>query len=276
MKKLTLICLMLTSTHLFAVTAATVLFTASKVTGMHNGSIRDIKRGTKLEPGDSVITRSGGKANIKYTNGTLVNLGENSNYTILDYSPKQGDVQIKSELSSGKMNSASPGKTAEQVKTPVVALAVLGTKFELAIICVKKSTNKSKNKKDCEQTANVNVVEGKVKVGNKIVGPGGSVVATSSGGVRPAPFPPGASVKSSPGAPGNTNISSSSGSTSSEQTSNYSGSVNLSTTQSTNSTTTTTTTSSTEVASTAAASVPVITCPPTCPPLLPIIPGIIH
>lgn len=262
MKKLTLLCLLISTAQLHAA-AATVLFTSNKVTGMHAGASRDITRGTTLDAGDSITTGPDAVANIKYTNGTLVNIGANSNYKILDYSPKQGDVQIKSELSSGSMNTKTDGKTKEKVKTPVIALAVLGTKFELAVLCDKQGS--VKNREKCKKTANVHIIEGKVQVGNQILGPGASVEINSSGTIRPAPFPAAGQVNEPAGATGSTNTTSSS--SSDVPATSYSSGVSLTTATTANSTT----------ADGSTSSAPVITPPPSplpppTPPIGPLLP----
>lgn len=261
MKKLIVLCLLCTTHYLFAAPAATVLFTSGKVSGSGGSAIA---RGASLSAGDSVITGDASAANIKYTNGTLVNLGANTNYKILEYSPKQGETQIKSELNQGDMNSKTNGKTKESVKTPVVALAVLGTKFELAVHCNKKFG--FLRKKKCTDQVNVHVIEGRVNVGGQTINAGQSVVATSASGVKPAPFPPSSQVNSPAGAPGSTDISSSS-STSTVSPTSYTTTVTLTTSQTTNNTTTTVTPGTTTTS--APIPIPPPPCPPNCGPLLP-------
>jgi hypothetical protein len=174
MKKLVLFCFIFAATHVFAQKVATVLSTSNKVVASHNGATRPLSRGSSLEPGDSILTFEGAQANIKYLNGTLVNIGSKSNYKILAYSPKTTDVQIKAELSSGIIFSKTTGKTKETLKTPVAALAILGTKYAVDVTGNRQTY--------------VNVTEGRVKVGDTIFGPGSSILVTPQG-ITHAPFP---------------------------------------------------------------------------------------
>ncbi|MDF1929280.1 FecR family protein [Legionella pneumophila] len=89
--------------------------------------------GSQLEPGDTVVTGAGALINIKYKNGTLVNIGENSRYKILAFSPNPSDVQIKAELSQGKIKFKTTGKSNESLKTPVIAMAITGTSAEIFV-----------------------------------------------------------------------------------------------------------------------------------------------
>ena len=85
MKKLILVCLVFTSPLSFGETVATVLYSSKKVMATHNGVAHAISRGATLEAGDSIKTEAGAGANIKYKNGTLVNVGENSDYKIFRF-----------------------------------------------------------------------------------------------------------------------------------------------------------------------------------------------
>lgn len=174
MKKLILISLLLVSYNLLAQSIGTVLFSTKNVIARNNGSERTISRGSPLNAGDTIVTAAEAVAKIRYLNGTLVTIGPNSEYTILSYAPKQGEV-INAKLSQGKIESdTNGGETRETLQTPVVALAINGTKFKVYVSNDKKT--------------NVQLISGKVKVGTTSLKPGESVVATSNG-VYPAPFP---------------------------------------------------------------------------------------
>ena len=198
MKKLILLGLLFSSTQLIAEPAAIVLFTSNKVVAEHESAERTLSRGAALEAGDAVITSAGALANIKYSNGTLVNIGSDSHYKILAYSPKQSDVQIKAELSYGEINSKTTGKTKEAIKTPVIALAILGTEFELAVRCKKKISEHYRE--DCD-TVNLHVIEGSIMAGGQVFTAGASIQATPSG-IKPAVFPPSSEVHPPADAPG--------------------------------------------------------------------------
>lgn len=175
MKKLISTFLLLVAHDSFSQSIGTVLFTANKVVVQHNSVEKPIARGASLEAGDTIITYAAAAARIRYSNGTLVTLGADSNYKILAYTPNQSDVAIKAELNKGKLESESAGGAKRQsLKTPVVALAITGTKFKV-LVSGKAQTN-------------VSLISGKVMVGDKVLTPGESVIATVDG-VTPMAFP---------------------------------------------------------------------------------------
>lgn len=174
MKKWVLLAFLCVVNHSFAQVAAKVLSTTKEVMAQHNGSTRALSRGSSLDVGDAVITKAGGNASIKYSNGTIVDIGENSHYIILSYAPKSSDVQIKAELTQGSIASKTTGHSKETLKTPVIAMAILGTKYA---VLVQSKTN-----------TYVNVSEGRVQIGNTTLSPGESVLATPNGVIN-APFP---------------------------------------------------------------------------------------
>lgn len=133
MKKLIYISLIFVISNAFAQPAATVLFAKQKVISLREGKEYSLSRGSQLEPGDTVVTGAGALINIKYKNGTLVNIGENSRYKILAFSPNPSDVQIKAELSQGKIKFKTTGKSNESLKTPVIAMAITGTSAEIFV-----------------------------------------------------------------------------------------------------------------------------------------------
>lgn len=172
MKKLILLVL-LSATHLLFAKAATVISTKDTVTLTHNGSQRTISRGAAVDVGDSIVTAAGAIARIRYGNGTLVSIAPNSNYKILAFAP-DAEVQIKAELSKGAIVSKTRGNVKESLKTPVIAMAILGTKYAAFV-------------RNSKQTY-AQVMEGSVQVGDRVLGPGDSVMATPDG-VVDAPFP---------------------------------------------------------------------------------------
>ncbi|CEG57201.1 FecR family protein [Legionella fallonii] len=174
MKKLVLFCLIFATTHIFAQKVAVVLSTSNKVTATHNGATRTLSRGSPLEPGDAITTAANAQANIRYLNGTLVNISANSNYKIIAYSSKTSDVQIKAQLNEGTIYSKTTGKTKEELKTPVTALAILGTKYAVDV----------KNKRQTYVT----VSEGHVEANGVVFGPGSSILITPNG-ITNAQFP---------------------------------------------------------------------------------------
>lgn len=178
MKKVIFTGLLILSTQLFAQSAATVLFTQKQVVVRHNGAEHGISRGSAVNVGDEVITGKDAAANLQYKNGALVNLGENSNYKILGYAPKES-VQIKAELNKGKLEIKTPEKIKESLKTPILSLAILGT--HVRVYVVGKETY-------------IQVIEGLVLARNEYLRPGASVRVTADKIVK-APFPKEGEIK---------------------------------------------------------------------------------
>ncbi|HHF7365819.1 TPA: FecR domain-containing protein [Legionella bozemanae] len=178
MKKVIFTGLLMLASQLFAQSAATVLFTQKKVVARHNGAERGITRGSSVGVGDEVVTGDGAAANLQYTNGALVSMGENSNYKILAYAPKEA-VQIKAELSKGKLEIKTPEKIKESLKTPILSLAILGTNVRVYV--VGKATY-------------IQVIEGLVLARGEYLRPGASVRVTADRMVN-APFPKEGEVK---------------------------------------------------------------------------------
>lgn len=139
MKKLILIGLIFGINTVFAQSIATVLFATPKVVAIRNNTEHPLSRGSTLEVGDSIVTGPGALVNIKYKNGTLVNIGDNSRYKILAFSPKPSDVQIKAELTEGKIKFKTTGKSNETLKTPVIAMAITGTIAEVFVKSTKQT-----------------------------------------------------------------------------------------------------------------------------------------
>lgn len=135
MKKLISMGLCVISSTCFAQPVATVLFVTNKAVAVRAGAEIALTRGATLEVGDAINTAGDAVIKFKYENGTLVALGNNSRYTILAYSPKQSDVQVSAELTSGQLESKTTRKTNESLKTPTTALAVVGTAYKVSVVC---------------------------------------------------------------------------------------------------------------------------------------------
>lgn len=186
MKKIVLVGFYLAASNVFAVSAAKVLFTDKKVVAILNGAERVLSRGSNLDTGDEIRTADNGSINLQYSNGTLVNIGSNSTYKILAYAPKS-DVQIKAELSNGKLELQNPGKIKETLKTPIVSLAILGTHIRVDV--------------ESAHITHIQVVDGLVWARNEFLRPGASVRVTGDRIVN-APFPKFGLVMSPPTSPG--------------------------------------------------------------------------
>jgi len=183
---------MLTATTSLAQSVATVLFTAKQTSLNRGGTESKLARGASLQAGDVIITAAASSAKFKYKNGTLVSLGENSNYKILSYSPKQGDISVSAELKKGKIDFKTTGKKKESLKTPVVALAILGTAGKVFVQSPTQTFTK--------------LTEGEVRAGNTMIRPGQSVLSTPSGTV-PATFPAAGNIAPSETKPDGTEVS---------------------------------------------------------------------
>lgn len=207
MKRLILIGFLLTATQIFADSAAKVLYIQNKVVASGSGGERTLSRGASLNAGDEVRTSAGAAAHIQYANGTLVNIGANSTYRILSYTPKQADVQIKAELAHGKVEIQNTGKIKETLKTPIVSLAILGTHIRVdARKSSKGVTEATRKKKECAgaratENTYVQVIEGLVSARDKLLRPGKSVRVTCDR-IVDAPFPPDGIINSPLNSPG--------------------------------------------------------------------------
>ena len=212
MKNLIIIYLLTAGTHLFADSIATVLFSKNKVIALKNGAEFALSRGSALDVGDTIITSNDAVANIKYANGTLVNLASNTNYKILAFSPKNSNEQIKAQLNKGTLSSKTPGKMNETLKTPVIALSIIGTDYAVYVEDTKNKLCQNKLSKTtlCKRTY-LKVNEGHVRMGGTTFGAGSSVVATPSGiknAAFPVPVPSSAPIISGPGSEASTASSS--------------------------------------------------------------------
>ncbi|TAL63889.1 MAG: hypothetical protein EPN84_04370 [Legionella sp.] len=174
MKKIFLISLLLATTNVFAQSAGVTLSVTNKVMAKMKRTERTLNRGSALYVGDGITTASNSLATLKYSNGTIVDLGERTNYQILAYSPKQSDITIKASLNSGKLHSKTSGRLKETLKTPVVALSILGTDYNVYVASQTK--------------VYVRVNQGQVKARRKIIRAGESYVITPTR-MYPAPFP---------------------------------------------------------------------------------------
>lgn len=259
MKKVISIFLFLVSQHVFADAVATVIFTAKKVVAQGGGGERTLSRGSSLSAGDSIVTSADATARIKYLNGTLVTIGGDSNYKIISYAPPKSDVVINAELSRGKIQSETAGdKKREALKTPIVALAITGTKFNVLVGGPKKT--------------NVQVINGEVQVNGVAWRAGQSFVATPMG-ISPAPFPAAGNIIITPAmsaataSSGGSTSTSSSGSSSSASSSSSSSSATtvglVSSTVVASSTTSSTTQANTGIDGSTAATIAITECLPT-------------
>ncbi|WP_162263109.1 FecR family protein [Legionella birminghamensis] len=176
MKKILLLIIIFSIGKAFAEPAALVLVASNKVIAQQGSKERALSRGSQVFTGDTIVTGPGAQAQIKYTDGSLVSIQENTSYQIVSYSSKQ-NVEFKTKLDKGAIEYTSSKKKKGSIKTPVVALAILGT--QLQAIATPSNTY-------------LNVKQGLVQGGNQLVGPGqqfSSGSFNSSGNFTPGPIP---------------------------------------------------------------------------------------
>lgn len=176
MKKIILVIFILFTGTAFTAPAALVLLVSNKVSAQQAGKERALSRGSQLFTGDTIITGAGAKAEIKYTDGSLVSIQENTSYQIVSYSSQQ-NVEFKTKLNKGAIEYTSSKKKKGSIQTPVVALAILGT--QLQAIATPSNTY-------------LDVKQGLVQGGNQLVGPGQQFSSGSfdrSGNFTPGPIP---------------------------------------------------------------------------------------
>ncbi|WP_058481324.1 FecR family protein [Legionella waltersii] len=197
MKKVILVGLFLTINNAFAEDVATVLFASNKATVIRHNSETSLVRGAKLAVGDAIKTGPKSLVNIKYNNGTLVNLGDNSDYKIIAYSSKPNEVQVNAELSKGKLKFQTTGKSKEVLNTPIIALAIMGTSAHIYA------------------TSNgiyVNLADGQILAGNNSLPTNQTSLVNPNGQVSESQMPPEGNVETPSGSEGNVDISASSSS----------------------------------------------------------------
>lgn len=136
--------------------AGKILFTSKEVVAEKNNQQRVLKRGSEFFEGDTINTKVGALAQLQYTNGTLVSLQPNSAYKVLAYNDAPNAVN-SAALTKGGLESSTLGQKKEILNTPLVSLAIAGTKYRTGIFC---------NHGKCKKVA-VEVTEGLVIVDNR-------------------------------------------------------------------------------------------------------------
>lgn len=128
-RKTFLAVLLVSSSTSFALDAGKFLFTQNDV-AIKSSTLSPkhaVTRGAGFAVGDTIVTGANSKAQIKYTNGTLVTLSANTSYKVVSYEPDSKTLQNEAYLAAGKMHSTTVHQEKAIVKTPVVALAILGS-----------------------------------------------------------------------------------------------------------------------------------------------------
>ena len=104
------------------------------------GKIISIKKGSSLENGDVILTKSKSSIGIMFDDGSRVSLGEKAIFVINHYvvkpTKKKYDVDLelkkgKAMFSSGKISKLSP--KAVKFRIPEGAIGIRGTKFVVEV-----------------------------------------------------------------------------------------------------------------------------------------------
>lgn len=121
--------------------AGQVIITSGTFTAMNlNKQIRTLIRGANFYDGDTLITGHASKAQVRYTDGTVLSLDPDSQLKVTDYHYQQAGLKDKNFASllkggfralTGLISKQDP--TAYQVDTGVAAIAVRGTSFGAAL-----------------------------------------------------------------------------------------------------------------------------------------------
>lgn len=125
----------------YAEQAATVIAASPGVTATDTtGTQRPLRRRSAVYIGDQIETGANMKAQLRFTDGTIVSLRENSLYVIEQYQFNQSEATdtnvtqlLKGGLRTitGAISKQNPD--AYEVKTPVATLGVRGTDYELVL-----------------------------------------------------------------------------------------------------------------------------------------------
>jgi len=137
----------------FSQSIGTIIFAVNKVTAQQGSKERTLTRGSPVYVGETIVTGPDSRAQLKYLNGTLIDIQPNTHYQTVAYQPKD----LKSNLSIGAIQYTSTGKKKGTIQTPVVALAILGTQFQL--IATPTMTY-------------INIIQGYISVNGVVYGPG--------------------------------------------------------------------------------------------------------
>ncbi|MCA0404202.1 MAG: FecR family protein [Proteobacteria bacterium] len=164
MKKWFFVVLLAYQALAFCEPAAKVLFTSKDVVVKRNNQEHKLARGSELFAGNLISTREGALAQFQYTNGTVVSLQPNSDYTISAYNKTATSGNAAYLAKGGIESTTGAGKEKKSVlQTPVVALSISGTRYRASIFC---------NTATCKKFA-IEVTEGLVIVDNRYyLGPG--------------------------------------------------------------------------------------------------------
>lgn len=130
------------TTQLAATASATdaagqVIITSGTFTAMNpSNQIRTLLRGANFYTGDTLITGPNSKAQVRYTDGTVLALDPDSQFKVIEYHYQQAGAKDKNFASlvkggfralTGLISKHDP--SAYQVNTSVAAIAVRGTSF---------------------------------------------------------------------------------------------------------------------------------------------------
>ncbi|HEX5804319.1 MAG TPA: FecR family protein [Azospira sp.] len=121
--------------------AAKVDFAAGSVTAVGAaGAPRALAKGAEIGSGDAVVTGDGGRAQLRFTDGSMVSLQPGSEFKVDDYqfsgTPDGGEKGFFSLLKGGLRTITGlvgrTNKSAYKVTTSVATIGIRGTEFTIA------------------------------------------------------------------------------------------------------------------------------------------------
>ncbi len=149
----------------------------------HGTRVQLANPGTKVLWGDTIQTDSNGRARISLDDGSILNVGSNSNLRVVQHDAANQRTQVQlayGRLRASAIRLARPGASFE-VRTPTAVAGVVGTEFDLTF---------------SNDMTTLSVTEGSVKFCNLtgtcvIVGAGfTSAIRDSNPPSQPVPTPP--------------------------------------------------------------------------------------
>ncbi|HYD34035.1 MAG TPA: FecR family protein [Methylophilaceae bacterium] len=119
-------------------TAAKVEFAAGDVqTRGANGSLRSLSKGMEIDTGDTVLTNSNGRAQLRFSDGGYISLQPNTQFRVDEYKYEgktDGNEKSHFSLIKGGLRAITGAighvnKTNYRVNTPVATIGIRGTEF---------------------------------------------------------------------------------------------------------------------------------------------------
>jgi len=98
---------------------------------------RDLKRRSKIFPGETILTGSDSQVQLRMSDGALISLGEKAEFVVKAYSydqPDKEDAVVLSVLKGGlRTITGKVDKSSYKMETPVATLGIRGTIFDIHV-----------------------------------------------------------------------------------------------------------------------------------------------